>query len=303
MGARASITTGGFRHLYPFRSHFHRVRGWSYHYLDEGRGSPIVMLHGNPTWSFYFRHLVTALSPEYRIIVPDHLGCGLSDKPGAAEYGFRLKDRVGDLESLLDHLSLTRDITLLVHDWGGMIGMVYATRHPERIRRIIITNTAAFPPPAGKTLPLRLQITRNLKVFAVPAILGFNLFARAAIYMAPARRLASDVALALIAPYDRPANRLATLKFVQDIPIAPRDPSYELVRQTGLRLHHLGGIPMLICWGKQDFVFDMDYLREWRRRFPDAETHVFPNGGHYLLEDNPLEIGRIVKAFLKKHPL
>ena len=109
---------GDFRRLYPFDSHFLNRGGLRYHYLDEGRGDPIVMLHGNPTWSFYFRRMVRGLSPEYRCIVPDHIGCGLSDKPGADRYGYRLEHRVADLEHLLDFLCIDRNITLMVHDWG-----------------------------------------------------------------------------------------------------------------------------------------------------------------------------------------
>jgi len=291
-----------FRRLYPFQSHFLNLDGLRYHYLDEGQGEPIVMLHGNPTWSFYFRNMVRGLSSEYRCIVPDHMGCGLSDKPGTDRYGYRLEDRVADLEKLVSHLALGPKINLMVHDWGGMIGMVFALRRPERIHRLIITNTAGFFPPEHKGLPLRLWLIRHLRPLAVPAVLGLNLFARSALYMAPRKPLSPAVKAGLIAPYDSPRHRIATLKFVQDIPVSKGDSSYDLVKWVDERLHRLARLPILLLWGRHDFVFDTDYLAEWRRRFPQAESRLFSEGGHYLLEDQPEAVLGKVKDFLKKHP-
>ncbi len=294
------VDTSPFRHLYPFKSHYLDRNGLNYHYLDEGRGAPVVMVHGNPTWSFYYRNLITALSPAYRTIVPDHMGCGLSDKPDTTAYDFRLQSRVADLEALLDHLGLHENLTLIVHDWGGMIGMAFAVKHPERIRRLVILNTAAFLRPDGKKLPLRLKLIRDFTRFATPAVLGLNLFARGALVMAVRKRLPRPVRLGLIAPYNCPQNRIATLKFVQDIPLAPQDPSYNLVQKTDDKLKTLVHVPMLICWGKWDFVFDMDYFAQWRQRFPDAETRVFPNAGHYILEDATDSVVKTIKTFVEK---
>ena len=119
------------------------------------------MVHGNPSWSFYYRNLVLALRDRYRCIVPDHIGCGLSDKPGDDRYDYTLSRRVDDLERLLEHLGITENITLVVHDWGGMIGMAYAVRHPERIKRLVILNTGAFHLPKSKPFPLGLRICRD----------------------------------------------------------------------------------------------------------------------------------------------
>ena len=290
-----------FAHLYPFDSHFMEVHGWNCHYLDEGAGQPLLMLHGNPTWSFYYRELVKRFSPSFRVVCPDHIGCGLSDKPPADQYGYRLDDRVSDLETLVDHLNLD-GITLIVHDWGGFIGCAFALRNLEKIKRVVITNTAAFLKIPGKPIPARLRVLRHITPFAVPAVLGANLFARAALYMAPKKKLAPDVKAGLIAPYNSWANRIATLKFVQDIALSEKDPSYEMGRFLDDNLHKLAGFPMLICWGLHDFVFDTDYFAEWRRRFPHAESHGFETAGHYLLEDEPEQVGDRIEAFLKKHP-
>lgn len=296
----ARLDMSAFAHLYPFASHFADINGLRYHYLDEGRGDPVVMLHGNPTWSFYYRALIKKLSPRYRVICPDHIGCGLSDKPSAKEYGYRLENRVSDLEALLEQLGLRDNLTLIVHDWGGFIGCVYAVKHRERLKRIVITNTAAFLKPAGKSLPLRLWLLRYLTPLAVPAILGGNLFCRAALVMAPKKKLAEDVRKGLIAPYNSWPNRIATLKFVQDIAVKKSAPSYSLGQFLDENLRRLNGLPMLICWGKHDFVFDGTYYEEWRRRFPEAEHHLFENAGHYLLEDEPEKVPAAIEAFLKR---
>lgn len=279
------------------------TNGFDYHFLDEGHGDSVVMLHGNPTWSFYYRKLVEGLSVQFRTIVPDHIGCGLSDKPDVHRYDYRLKSRVDDLENLLHHLGINKNITLVLHDWGGMIGMAYALRYPERIRRFVIMNTAAFLPPKGKTLPMRLRVIRNIKPFATLAVLGFNLFAYGALFMASYKKLPKDVKSGFIAPYNSWNNRIATLKFVQDIPLGEKDPSYSLVRTVDENLYKLTHIPMLICWGEHDFVFDSDYRLEWQRRFPSAKVKTFTDAGHYVLEDKPDEILLLVKDFLKKHRL
>ena len=274
-------------------------RGLRYHYIDEGQGEPVIMIHGNPTWSFYFRELIKKLSPEFRTIAVDHIGCGLSDKPDDKSYDYRLKSRVEDIEALLDHLDIQENITLVLHDWGGMIGMAYAVKHPEKIKRIIIMNTAAFLPPDDKKLPFRLQLARNCGIFSTLAVQGLNLFARCALFMASHNGLSKDVQSGLIAPYNCWQNRIAILKFVQDIPVKESDPSYSLAHHVDQNLYTITSIPLLICWGKHDFVFDDAYLAEWQRRFPEAIVHTFSDAGHYVLEDVPDKIVKLVADFLK----
>ena len=300
---RKPIDISGLRHLYPFTSHYLDLNGLKYHYIDEGEGDPIVMVHGNPTWSFYYRELIKALSGHYRSIVPDHIGCGLSDKPEVTNYDYRLRSRIDDLDNLLDTLTIDEKITLILHDWGGMIGMAYALRHPEKIRRLVVMNTAAFLPPPTKRIPVRLSIIRNSGPLAGLAVLGFNLFAVGALFMASKKGLSPEVKKGLTAPYNCWKNRIATLKFVQDIPLAEKDPSYRLAKQVDDQLQTLSNLPMLICWGEHDFVFDHDYLAEWQRRFPQAEVHCFPDAGHYVLEDVPKKIIPLTQDFLKHHPL
>jgi pimeloyl-ACP methyl ester carboxylesterase len=292
-----------FRHLYPYPSNFIRIDGLDYHYLDQGQGEPLLMVHGNPTWSFYFRSLVDAFSDQYRVIVPDHIGCGLSAKPNDGTYDFRLRSRVSDLEKLMDHLALSDPVTLVVHDWGGMIGLAWALGQMDRIARIVILNTAGFFPPANKPIPRRLRLIRSGSPLIRSAVLRFNLFARGALVMAPRKPLRADVRAGLLAPYDSPRHRLATLKFVEDIPLCANDPSGGVVADVDAQLHQICHCPTLILWGAHDFVFDLDYFNEWRRRLPNAEAHCFDDAGHYLLEDIPDKIISHIREFLRNSPV
>jgi cis-3-alkyl-4-acyloxetan-2-one decarboxylase len=290
-----------YRDLFPFSPRYMDNGGLRYHYVDEGAGDPVVMVHGNPTWSFYYRRLIDALSPRYRTLAPDHIGCGLSEKPGIHEYDYTLSRRVADFERFLDRLGVKKNITLVLHDWGGMIGMAWAVRHPERVARIVLMNTAAFFPPLGKGLPARLRLIRDAKWVSAPAVLGLNLFAQSALYMAARKPLSHEVKSGLIAPYNSWKNRVATLQFVLDIPVRKTDPAFAMVQSVENRLSALSDIPFLICWGAHDFVFDMDYFNEWRRRFPTAQAHFFADAGHYVLEDAPEQIIGLVKRFMEQH--
>jgi cis-3-alkyl-4-acyloxetan-2-one decarboxylase len=299
MVASGFITETQTEPIYPFNSHFCRIHGLSLHYVDEGRGEPVVMVHGNPTWSFYFRHLIKDLSRDHRVIAPDHIGCGLSEKPSLDRYDFRLKQRISDFSYLMDRINPSRPVTMVVHDWGGMIAMAWAVRNVARISRIIVMNTAAFPPPKGKEIPLRLKMIRNVPLLAKPAVLWGNLFCRGALYMAPARTLPHQVQKGYLLPYQKPRHRLATLKFVQTIPLSRTDPDFHIVSDTAKRLHRLTEKPMLILWGKKDFVFDMDYFNHWRYLFPNAHFQLFESAGHYVMEDRKSEIVHEIRRFLK----
>jgi haloalkane dehalogenase len=294
-----TLDTDEFKELYPFIPNFITLDGHKLHYLDQGKGNPVVMVHGNPTWSFYFRNIVRDLSRNHRIIVPDHIGCGLSDKPSKKDYNYTLASRVKDLDSLIKSLDLNQKITLIVHDWGGMIGCAWALENLDRIERIIITNTSGFHLPSAKRFPLRLWLIKYLTWFAVPAVLGLNLFSRAALHMAPVKPLSPKIKKGLTAPYNSWKNRIATLKFVQDIPLSPEDQSHELVTWVDTRLDRLKAVPIMILWGSHDFVFDLSFFDEWKRRFPHAETHVFEDAGHYLFEDKPAETSNIINKFMK----
>jgi pimeloyl-ACP methyl ester carboxylesterase len=285
--------------LYPFTSHripfsHGKLR---YHFLDEGprtKGRAVLMLHGNPTWSFYYRNIIAALREQHRCVVPDHMGCGLSDKP--QDYPYTLEQHISNLRSLVERLEL-KEIDLILHDWGGAIGMGLAMQIPERIRRIVVLNTAAFLSPK---IPFRIDICRT-PVLGDIAIRGMNAFARAALVMAVnhRERMTPEIKAGLLAPYDSWENRIAILRFVQDIPMTPRHPTWKLMQQIEAALPQFKERKMLICWGMKDWCFDPSFLKTWREKFPAAEVHEFDDAGHYVLEDAWERIAPKISEFLR----
>ena len=200
--------------LYPFTSNNLDLDSYKYHYLDEGQGDPLVMVHGNPTWSFYYRNLIIDLKKSHRCVVPDHMGMGKSDKP--QNYSYTVSQHIDNLESLVDKLGL-KNITLVLHDWGGAIGMGFAVRQPQKVKRLVLFNTAAF---LSERIPIRLRLCR-VPFFGALAIRGFNAFALAAISMACKNkdRMTDQVRAGYLEPYNNFSNRIANLLFVQDIPM------------------------------------------------------------------------------------
>jgi len=271
------------------------------HYLDEGPGQapPVLMLHGNPGWSFYYRNLVLALRQHHRCIVPDHIGCGLSDKPAAADYDYSLARRVADCDALLMHLGLQQPLTMVMHDWGGMIGMAWAVQHARQVAQLVIMNTAAFPLPPEKRLPWSLTITRNTALGAW-LVLRFNAFAAAAARIGFKHPVSREVRRAYTAPYDSPAHRISTLRFVQDIPLGVGDPGFDIVQNTAEHLDLFSNLPCLVVWGEKDFVFDRAFLRRWLQIYPKAEVHRLADCGHYVLEDGGTALISTIKDFIKE---
>jgi len=285
---------------YPFAPHRFEVRpGIAMSYLDEGPrdGEIVVMLHGNPSWSYYWRHLALGLRDRYRCIVPDHIGMGLSDMPGDDRYRYTLQSRVDDLAALLSHLRIGGPVTLAVHDWGGMIGFGWALSHAAQVQRLVITNTAAFPLPAAKKMPWQLSFGRDGALGAL-AIRGFNAFSGIASYVGVERRMPAEVRRAYVAPYDSWANRIATLRFVQDIPLSEGDPAWPLVAEAGRRLHEFADRPTFVGWGLKDFVFDRHCLDGFTAALPKAQVLTFHDANHYVMEDKREVLVPAIRAFL-----
>lgn len=282
----------------PFQSRYLDIKGHKLHYFDEGAGDPVVLLHGNPSWSFMYRRLIPLLRSNFRVVVPDHIGCGLSDKPGDQEYEYTLARRTADLEDFLDQIQV-EETSFVLHDWGGPIGMSYAVRNPRRISKVALLNTAGFLLPPGKSIHWTLRWCRRSLVAAL-LIRGANAFSIGATRLGVKKKLPHDVRKAYMAPYDSWSNRIAVLRFIQDIPLDREDPSYTYLEETQEKLSRLEGKPFSIFWGEDDFIFDLDFLDEWVRRFPDAEVHRYPHGGHYLLEDCFERVSAGLKEFLEK---
>jgi haloalkane dehalogenase len=289
--APAAALPAPIRALYPFQTARLQLPGGAMSYVDEGSGPPVLLVHGNPTWSFYYRRLIAALSPAHRVIAPDHMGCGLSDKPQA--YPYTLSTHIDNLGRLIDHLDLPQ-LDLVVHDWGGAIGMGWAVRHPERVRRIVVLNTAAFLSPR---LPLRIAVCRY-PVFGDLAVRGLNAFAGAAITQAVERPMAPDVRAGFLYPYGSWADRVAIQRFVRDIPMSPAHPTWAVVDGIDRDLVNLRRHEMLILWGGKDWCFSDYFLAGWLARFPDAQAARFDDAGHYVLEDAHERIVPRVVGFL-----
>ncbi|MCL6619146.1 alpha/beta fold hydrolase [Thermomonas hydrothermalis] len=295
---------------YPFTPHRFEVRpGIAMSFLDEGPrdGEVVVMLHGNPSWSYYWRHLVLGLRDRYRCIVPDHVGMGLSDRPddgpqAQPRYDYTLQSRIDDLAALLQHLGIDGPVTLALHDWGGAIGFGWALRDPARVRRLIITNTGAFPLPAGKRFPRRLALGRDSRLGGW-LIRRFNLFARGAAHLGTVRRLPKAVRAAYSQVYDGWDRAIATVRFMQDIPLHDGDRAMPLVQAMAQALPGYADRPALLAWGLRDFVFDQHFLDGFRAALPQAEVHAFADAGHYVLEDKHEVLVPRMRAFLQQHPL
>lgn len=291
-----------WRDLYPFADHEIRVgnamnpgESCRYHYVDEGQGKPLLMVHGNPTWSFYWHGLIHELYGDYRCVAVDHLGCGLSDKPQS--YPYRLDNHIGNLVQLLDALDL-QDVTLLVHDWGGAIGLGAALQRPDRFSRLVIFNTGAFPPPY---VPFRIAACR-WPLFGALAIRGFNAFARAALTMAVEDRksLSSQVRAGLIAPYDNWKNRIATHRFVQDIPRGQADPTWQRLEAIEAGLSQFADLPISMVWGMKDWCFRPECLERFERVWPNAESHRLADVGHYVVLEAQQQVNSLVREFLQR---
>ncbi|MFB9907590.1 alpha/beta fold hydrolase [Allokutzneria oryzae] len=290
---------------YDFASHWFRHDVARQHYLDEGSGPPVLMLHGNPSWSYYWRRLVLALRADHRCIVPDHVGMGLSDRPLERDYDYTLASRVDDLDALTDELvknggAPATGWTLVLHDWGGPIGMAWAARHPERVSRLVMLNTAAFPSPFARlppTLRLPLWAIKNTWV-AEHLFLRHNVFARGAALLGVTRGMPPEVREAYLHPYRTRQDRLAILRFVQDIPLRPGDRAWPQLLEAECGAALLADRPAFIGWGGRDPVFRSAFLDEWRRRFPRAVFRLYPEAGHYVLEDRAAELVREIREFL-----
>jgi haloalkane dehalogenase len=283
---------------FPFAPQFLGLDGAAMHYVDEGPrdGETLLFLHGNPTWSFLWRNLIKSLRGRYRCVAPDHIGCGLSDKPEA--YRYRLDQHIANQERLVTELGLAR-VTLVVHDWGGAVGFGLAQRRPELVARAIVMNTAAF---TGGRAPLSIRACRT-PLLGPLAVRGLNLFARAATHMATERGVAREVRRGLLAPYASWSERVATLRFVEDIPLSPRHPSWPTLRAIEEHLPCMAELPLCLIWGRRDWCFTPRFLEEWQRRFPRARVHVADAAGHWVTEDARDAVQSWVARFLDDHPL
>ncbi|WP_332777510.1 alpha/beta fold hydrolase [Polaromonas sp.] len=280
------------RKEYPFESRYFDVPVGKLHYVDEGAGSPIVMVHGNPTWSYLYRHLIKRLRPEYRCIAVDHIGFGLSDKP--KDWTYRPQDHAGNLAALIEALAL-KNVTLVLQDWGGPIGLSYAVRHPENVARIVLINTWAWP------------VNRDLHYVGFSSFMGgpigrmlirrHNFFARVLLRQAfgDKAKLSKAAHEHYIHPLVAPEDRQGCIAFPKQI-LA----STPWLGQLWDKVSVLKGKPKLLVWGMKDIAFRDKELKRWEQTFPEAQAVRLNTVGHFVQEEAPDELAEAVVPFLQK---
>ncbi|MCE1274989.1 MAG: alpha/beta fold hydrolase [Chlorobiales bacterium] len=278
------------RQAYPFESKYFKTPAGAMHYIDEGSGDPIVFVHGNPVWSFVYRNVIRELRGSFRCIAADHIGFGLSEKP--ADWSYLPEDHARNLELLLDSLDLKR-ITLVVNDWGGPIGLAYALRHPERVAGLVISNTwlwsvesdwyyQAFSGFMGG--PIGQWLTHE-----------FNFFVRTFMWMVygDKARLRPEVHEQYIQPFRNPDERKGMWVFPKQI--------IDSSAWLGSLWSNIGRISdkkVLLAWGMKDIAFRENELNTWKQAFPDASVVRFEDAGHYVAEEQPVELAAAILNFL-----
>ncbi|PWR72875.1 alpha/beta fold hydrolase [Methanospirillum lacunae] len=275
---------------YPFGSHSFQVPAGQMHYLDEGRGKSIVFVHGNPSWSFQFRNVIRQLSQKYRCIAPDFIGFGLSDKPGLWTYLPR--DHAENLNLLLESLDLS-DITLVVGDWGGPIGLSYAINHPEKVTNIVITNTWMWP------------VDQDLHFILFSSFVGGrigkwlikwrNFFAQDIVRHAfgDKRRLTKEIHRHYLKPFEKKGDRTGTWVFPREI-----IGSTEWLRSLWNNVKRLKSKKVLIVWGMKDIAFREKELNTWSLTFPNARIVRYQDAGHFIAEEKPEEFAREIEELI-----
>jgi pimeloyl-ACP methyl ester carboxylesterase len=278
------------RSAYPFEPRYLQVPGGRMHYVDKGRGEPILMVHGTPTWSFVYRHLIRELSRDYRVVAVDHLGFGLSDKPENGTY--RPQQLASNLRTVIDQLELRR-FALVVHDFGGPIGLSYAIDEPANVRALVLFNTWMWS--LRKTSSERLSRLLSGR-------LGRWLYTRAnfspKVLLRTAygdkRKLTPEVHRHYIKAFSRPGERMAPWVFAREL-MASSD-WYEYLWNQRERI---AGLPALLLWGMKDPAFTPEALERWQHAFRNAKVVRFPAAGHFVQEEAPAEAAEAIRDFLR----
>ncbi|MBD3237429.1 MAG: alpha/beta fold hydrolase [Candidatus Eisenbacteria bacterium] len=282
------------RSEYPFSSRYLDLPAGRMHYLDEGSGPPIVMLHGNPTWSFLYRHLIERLRPDYRCVAPDHIGFGLSQKPH--DWSYLPEDHAANLTTLIETLGL-RSVTLVVQDWGGPIGLSYALAHPDNVARLIIMNSWAWPVNRDPYYiafssftggPIGRMLIRRHNFFArsiMPAAFGDRSKLTPGAHQHYLRALGSG------------EDRKGCYVFPKQITAAT-----PWLREIWDGIDRITGKPTLIVWGMKDIAFREKELRRWEQAFPQARRVHLDSVGHYVQEEAPGALAEAVVPFLRETP-
>jgi cis-3-alkyl-4-acyloxetan-2-one decarboxylase len=285
---------GDFGGTFPFEARWLEAADVRLHYVDEGPpdASPVLMLHGNGTWSYMYRRPLAELAAAgHRCVAYDHMGFGRSDKPpymGA----YSLERHVQNALAVIDGLDL-RDVLLVLHDWGGPIGLGAALERPDRLRGVVLLNTWAWELPSF--LPPFIREFRTEGLGEILA-LGGNLFVESIPGGMHSRDTDPVMMQAYRAPFPDYWSRVGTLAFQRDIPLTERDRSAALMGSIHDRLTDLQ-VPVLLVWGMRDPVFQPVFLDQWRELFPDARSVELADAAHFVLEDSPDAVCAALRDF------
>jgi haloalkane dehalogenase len=278
------------RSEYPFASRFLALDAGRMHYVDVGSGLPIVMVHGTPDWSFGFRHLIKALSPDFRCIAADNLGFGLSDKP--RDYDYRLEQQAENLCRLVEHLDL-RDLTLLLHDFGGPLGLAYAVEHPENVRRLVLMNTWFWSLRGDPHFERFEQLMGNAFGRFLYLRLNFSVQVLMRSAYADKTKLPRHIHEQYIRALPTPEGRRAAWAYAGQL-LGASD-WYDGLWQ---RRDRIRDIPALIAWGMRDIAFREQELTRLESAFANARTVRFDDCGHFVQEEKPDELGALIREHL-----
>jgi pimeloyl-ACP methyl ester carboxylesterase len=290
------------RALWSYRPRFANVNGWRMHYIDEGEGDPVLLLHGNPSWGFLYRDMIGPLvESRRRVIVPDMIGFGLSEKP-TREQAHTLDGHIANLIALIRHLDLKR-ITVVCHDWGGPTGLSFAMSNPERVRALTVMSTWAWPlPPAEfhtRIFPWRMMHAPLVG----PYLLGrHNALAERGVYLSVVNRdkFNNEARAAYEAVLPDPATRLLTWVWPRWIPLDRNARAFDRFRWLEERLSQ-SKVPALIIWGREDDVFDPAvFSKRFKEMLPHAEGPHLVSGRHFVQEDSGPEIAALIAEFLDR---
>lgn len=274
---------------YPFAPHYFIVNAGRMHYVDEGAGEPAVMVHGTPEWSFIYRHLIRCLAPHYRCLAPDHLGFGLSDKP--AGWSYLPAAHAANLEALIEHLGLD-DITLVVHDYGGPIGLSYAIKHPGRVKRLVIINTWLWSLRGDPVYERSKWFAGALGRFLYER-LNFSPRVLMRLAMGDRRKLTPRIHRQYLQALPTPQARHGTWVLAREV--LGSSTWYDQLWQQRARLQ---GLPALILWGMKDFAFGAKELGRWREMFPSGKVQTFPGVGHFVQEELGPQLCPLIMQFI-----
>ncbi|MBE6372707.1 MAG: alpha/beta fold hydrolase [Lentisphaerae bacterium] len=276
--------------VFPFKRNWFERESIRIHYVDEGQGNPLVMFHACPMWSFAYRNLIRDLSADHRVIAFDLPGFGLST--AEKNFDFTLNGYINITETFLEALEIEK-ATLVLHGWGGTVGMGYAVRHPRNIRSLVILNTLSFTP---GSLPLRLHICR------IPW-LGAKLVVNLNLLLLGNRHHCKEIADAYDYPYRSCHSRYPLYRFVEDFPSVPESDSAQLIMEIEAGLWMFRSTPAVIVWAMRDWLYTARQLKWWQRYLPGAEVHRLERAGRYIQEDAPDELIRFIRDFLVKNKI